>query len=261
MSDGLHVEVRGRGPALVLLHGWAMHAGVFEPLTVQLAATHTLHLVDLPGHGRSRDAGGLEGLDAVVGRLLERLPPAPWLGWSLGGLIALSAALRAPRQVTGVVALCASPRFVRAADWPHAVETEVFARFASGLAADYRGTVDRFLALEAHGSERMREELRRLRQQVFSRGEPAPEVLGQGLALLAQTDLRGALPQLAVPSLWIGGRRDRLVPWQAMQAAARACPRGRFLRLDGAGHAPFLSHAEELAQALAAWPEGDAVRP
>ena len=50
-------EVHGQGPALVLLHGWAMHSGIFAPLVDRLAPHFTLHCVDLPGHGRSAGAG------------------------------------------------------------------------------------------------------------------------------------------------------------------------------------------------------------
>ncbi|HWS25836.1 MAG TPA: alpha/beta fold hydrolase, partial [Xanthomonadales bacterium] len=64
------------------------------------------------------------------------------------------------------------------------------------------------------------------------------------------SDLRSELPRLAVPSLWIAGQRDRLVPWQAMQAAAQAAPGGRFQRIDRAGHAPFLSYPETVAAAI-----------
>jgi pimeloyl-[acyl-carrier protein] methyl ester esterase len=35
-----------------------------------------------------------------------------------------------------------------------------------------------------------------------------------------------------------------------MAAAARAAPRARFLRIEHAGHAPFLGHADEVAAAL-----------
>ena len=51
----LHVEITGKGPPLVLLHGWAMHGGIFAPLTEALRERRTLHVVDLPGHGHSRD--------------------------------------------------------------------------------------------------------------------------------------------------------------------------------------------------------------
>jgi pimeloyl-[acyl-carrier protein] methyl ester esterase len=82
---------------------------------------------------------------------------------------------------------------------------------------------------------------------VFERGEPAPPVLVDGLALLADSDLRPLLPGLPVPSLWLAGRRDRLVDWRAMEAAAALAPRARFHRIDGGGHAPFLGHAEDVA--------------
>ena len=258
MSDSLYIEVRGDGPALVMLHGWAMHGGIFAGLADRLATQHTLYLVDLPGHGHSPAREGALDIDALLDQLGERLPPAAWLGWSLGGLIAMRAALRPASRVNALIALCASPRFVRASDWPHAVEREVFAQFEAGLRADHAGTIDRFLALEAHGSDHMREELRTLRANVFARGEPAPHALSDGLHLLESEDLRDRLPALAVPSLWIAGRRDRLVPWQGMQAAAALSPAGRYLRIDGGGHAPFLSHADEVALAVRGFLAGHA---
>src|SRR5690606_40995017 len=101
----------------------------------------------------------------------------------------------------------------------------------------------RFLALEVHGSENMREELRLLRAMAFAHGEPEATVLADGLALLARGDLRPALPGLSVPSLWIAGRRDRVVHPDAMRAAAEAAPGPRVLEAQRPGHAPFLPHA------------------
>ncbi len=252
----MHIETEGHGPPLVLIHGWAMHGGIFCPLSERLRDRFTLHRVDLPGHGHSVDHPGPFTLDACAAELFERLPVAPWLGWSLGGLLAQRAAALRPERISALVALCASPCFVRSDDWPHAVEAEVFHAFGRDLARDYRMTIDRFLALEAHGSDHMKDELRELRAHVFERGEPAPHVLGDGLRLLEDGDLRAALPELQMPSLWIAGRRDRLVPWQALQAAATAAPAGRFLRIDGGGHAPFLSHADEVADAISGFVVG-----
>src|SRR5690606_36526521 len=76
----LHVEIAGSGPPLVLLHGWAMHGGIFAPLVEALRAHRTLHVVDLPGHGHSRDSGVPLALDACGQALLEALPVAPWCG-------------------------------------------------------------------------------------------------------------------------------------------------------------------------------------
>ena len=246
----MQIRVRGSGPPLVMLHGWAMHAGIFAPLIERLEPDFELHLVDLPGHGASAHSALPLTLAAVAAEVAARTPRATWLGWSLGGLVALQAAAALPGAVRGLVMLCASPRFMRAADWPQGMDPAVFTGFAEELARDYRATIDRFLMLEAQGSDRVREDLRQLREQVFAGGEPSPAHLRQGLALLQDSDLRGALATLPIPSLWLAGRRDRLVSPTAMQAAASLAPGGQFLRIEHGGHAPFLSHGDEVAAAL-----------
>jgi len=92
----LHVDTTGHGPPLVLLHGWAMHSGVFSALAERLREAHTLYLVDLPGHGYSRASRLPLAPEPVTRALLDTLPPAIWLGWSLGGLFALHAAALSP---------------------------------------------------------------------------------------------------------------------------------------------------------------------
>ncbi len=253
MSAQLHVEVVGEGPPLVLLHGWAMHGGVFAPLVERLRDRRTLHVVDLPGHGLSRDCGVPLALEPCVAAIAARVPVAPWCGWSLGGLFALHAAATRPRQVPALAMLCASPRFVRGEDWTHGVQAEIFRDFAAGLRDDYRGTLDLFVALEAFGSEHAKEEMRALRSALFARGEPTAAVLADGLELLEATDRRDALPGLQVPSLWLAGRRDRLVDPRAMAAAAALAPGAELHVVEQAGHAPFLTHADAVAARLAAF--------
>jgi len=255
-------EVRGQGPALVLLHGWAMHAGIFEPLVQRLQQDFELHLVDLPGHGRSHDAGLPLALASAADAVAAVVPPrALWLGWSLGGLVALQAAAISAARMRGLVMMAASPRFVRADDWPQGMDGSIFHTFADELGRDYRGTLDRFLMLEAQGSDHVREELRLLRAQVFSHGEPTPQVLRDGLGLLEHSDLRRHLAGLSMPSLWIAGRRDRLVSPVAMQAAAAlvteaaGAKQAHFHQVASGGHAPFLTHADEVADAIRSFAE------
>jgi pimeloyl-[acyl-carrier protein] methyl ester esterase len=250
MTTQLHVDVIGHGPPLVLLHGWAMHGGVFAPLVARLRDRFTLHVVDLPGHGLSRDVDVPLALDACVGAIAALVPRAPWCGWSLGGLVALQAAAMSPQQVPALAMLCASPCFVRADHWTFGVSAEIFRDFADGLRSDYRATLDRFVALEAFGSEHAKDEIRALRDALFARGEPAAQALADGLVLLETSDLRDRLPTLRVPSLWLAGRRDRLVDPRAMRDAAALAPGARFAVIEHAGHAPFLTHADDVAMQL-----------
>lgn len=249
MSD-LYIEQRGQGPRhIVLLHGWAMHGGVFTPLVDKLAKRATVHVVDLPGHGRSRDCTMSLEPSVCAKAIAEATPPAIWLGWSLGGLMALTGALEQPSKVQALAMVCSSPCFVRKPDWKYGMSPEVFATFGRELGQTYRLTLERFLALEAMGSSHARDDMRQLHEGVFARGEPAPRVLKEGLDILERVDLRVRLAELHCPGTWIAGARDRLIPWRAMQwAAARSG--AAFTCVEHAGHAPFIGFADAVMNAL-----------
>ena len=158
---------------------------------------------------------------------------------------------RASAQAATAAAAASSATAATSADGRYGMSPEVFAGFAQGLRKDYHGTLERFIALEAFGSDDARGELRALRDEVFARGEPPASALAQGLDLLRTVDQRPLLPGLEVPSLWIAGRRDRVVDPRAMRAAAEGTPAARFVQVEHGGHAPFLTHADEVAEAIA----------
>ncbi|QAU24490.1 pimeloyl-[acyl-carrier protein] methyl ester esterase [Dyella sp. M7H15-1] len=252
----LHIEVHGSGPMpLVMIHGWAMHGGIFAPLVEALRERCTIYLVDLPGHGYSRHCGLPLDPSPCARAIADATPPAVWMGWSLGGLVALNAALELPQHVRALAMLCATPRFVVAEDWPHGRDASLVQQLAADLETDYHATIERFLALEVMGSPDPLGDLRKLRAEVFSRGEPDLRILQEGIRILDQTDLRASLPQLkAKPSWWSAGRLDRLVHPAAMQTSADACG-GECHVIARAGHAPFLSHPDAVAQILLPWLE------
>ncbi|HMB57702.1 MAG TPA: pimeloyl-ACP methyl ester esterase BioH [Arenimonas sp.] len=249
----MYIETVGTGPALVMIHGWAMHGGVFAPLVERLRERYTLHIVDMPGHGRSRDSLLPLELARMATQIASETPPALWLGWSLGGLVALQGAQQLPDSLRGLIMLASTPRFVRGDGWDGGMDPALFAGFAEHLERDYRTTLDRFLMLEAQGSDHVRDELRQLREIVYAFGEPPQQVLREGLARLQDSDLRAGLPVLSVPSLWIAGRRDRLVSPASMKAAVALTPQSQFVQIEHGGHAPFLSHADEVADAIEAF--------
>jgi pimeloyl-[acyl-carrier protein] methyl ester esterase len=246
----LHVERIGQGRPLVLLHGWGLHGGVFAGLAARLADRYALHVIDLPGHGRSpwKGAGSLTDWAA---RVAAAVPAgADWLGWSLGGMVALAAVAAArPRRLALVAS---NPRFVADGDW-RGVETPVLEGFAADLVHDHRATLGRFLALQARGSTRAREEIRHLRGVAYGADGadgPHPAALAAGLTALRDADLRPALAAVDVPTLILGGARDTLAPAAALAKAATQLPQGRLHLIEGAGHAPFLSHPDAFDAAL-----------
>jgi pimeloyl-[acyl-carrier protein] methyl ester esterase len=248
----LHIESSGSGPDLVLLHGWAMHGGVFEPICASLGTHYRLHRVDLPGHGRSPADGPFE-LAPIADQLARRFPSAHWLGWSLGGLLACQLALDHPAAARSLTMVGASPRFTVTDDWSCAVAPIVFEQFAQALASDVGRTLERFLALETLGAEHAQDERHWLRLLLHSVPQPGARVLTEGLAILHDVDLRPRLSQLTCPNLWIGGRRDRLVPPEGLQRAAALAPDGQSQIIDSAAHAPFIGRPEVFAEAVLAF--------
>jgi len=246
----LYIDRQGSGPIpLVLLHGWAMHGGVFESLVTALRERCTLYVVDLPGHGYSRDSVLPLEPHACAAAIADATPPAVWVGWSLGGLIAQQAALDLPQSVLALGVIGSTPKFSRGADWPYGSEPALVRQLATDLETDYHATIERFLALEAMGSKDPRGELRHLRSLVFERGEPDLRILQEGIRILDVTDLREDIATLSQPSAWIGGRLDRLASSVAMQWSAERAG-GRFTQIEHAGHAPFFGHADAVVAAL-----------
>jgi pimeloyl-[acyl-carrier protein] methyl ester esterase len=247
----LHIETHGHGSIpVVILHGWAMHGGMMEPLVTALADRCTMHVVDLPGHGYSRDSTLPLEPSGCAQAIAERTPPAVWIGWSLGGLIALTAALEHPQHARGLAVLCGTPKFARDESWPYGADPKLVRQLATDLETDYHATLERFMALEAMGSADPRAELRHLRELVFTRGAPDMRVLQEGIRILENTDRRADLPSLAIPSMWIAGHRDRLVPPPAMSWSAEQSS-GTYHEIAHAGHAPFFGYADVVADTLA----------
>ena len=250
----LHVESAGEGPPLVLLHGWAMHGGLFSPIVPALAKQHRVHAVDLPGHGRSERLHPFT-LERVVDALEHRFAHAQAvsvLGWSLGGAVAMAWARRAPTRVARLLLVCTTPKFVAAPDWPCAMTDETLARFADELRVAFRPTLLRFLTLQVQGSEAGRAALATLRHRIFSNGVLDATAIADSLAALRAIDLRDEVSLIEQPVFVVTGARDTLVPAAAGAWLARALPGGRLQELDRAAHAPFLSHPDAfLGPALA----------
>lgn len=252
----LYVETAGTGPDVVLLHGWGTPGRIFAPLARELARTQRVHIVDLPGYGRSPVCVPYT-LERIAEILVRCLPPRCRVcGWSLGGLAALAWARRAPQQVVALGLIATTPCFTRRPDWPHAVAAEMLDGFAQSLAADAEGTLRRFYALQALGDENALRVARRLRENLQREPAAEPAALAAGLTILRGTDLRGELARIFRPALVIHGGRDRLVPPAAAERLSRALPAARLAVMREAAHAPHLSRAREVGALLADFFDG-----
>lgn len=272
----LHVEKYGSGVPLLLIHGWGMHGGMWGGVVEKLAEKFCVHVVDLPGHGNSKQtikpfglslskpegtddlrfdgltANGSEiHLDQIVSEFaMQFSEPLTVCGWSLAGQIAIRWAQREPQKIQRLVLVSSTPCFVKRDDWQCAMAAETLAGFAAVLTENYAQTLRRFLALQVRGSDNERELLASLRSALFNRGEPDLCALQAGLEILRDCDLRLGLPTITQPTLVIAGERDTLTPPKASQYMAAQLGNAKLAMIKGAAHAPFLSHPEIFVKQL-----------
>ncbi|HET7650746.1 MAG TPA: pimeloyl-ACP methyl ester esterase BioH [Gammaproteobacteria bacterium] len=247
----LWAETNGSGPDLVLVHGWGVNSGVWDSVLPLLTRRYRVTCVDLPGHGGSAATAMPASLDALAGQVAEIVPrSALWLGWSLGGLVCLRIATLVPERVVALMLSNTTPKFTRAADWPHAMPVTQLDAFATELAQDFAGTVKRFLSLQVLGDERARETLRALRDSVLSRGQPDVASLATGLGILRDSDLREQLHDIAIPTLVMTSPYDRLTPQAAGEYMANRIENAKPVSFPRTAHAPFISHPAGFLQAV-----------
>ncbi|MDH5547348.1 MAG: pimeloyl-ACP methyl ester esterase BioH [Gammaproteobacteria bacterium] len=243
------VEMTGTGDPLVLVHGWGLNASVWQPLVQRLADHFELHMLDLPGHGRSPLEGNDFSLASLAEAVLPHLPQrAHWLGWSMGGLLAQYVAVEHAQRLDKLVLVATNAQYVRDDHWPTAMQAEVLGQFAQGLAKDYKATLKRFLAIQALGSDDARQISRELGRHMEAHGYPDLHALEGGLALLNNTRLVDQLPMITQACLILAGRLDTLAPPSAALEMAERMPHASAYIFEHGAHAPFISHPDEFCQ-------------
>jgi len=239
-------------PSLVLLHGWGHHSGVWQPLVAQLQGRFQVHCIDLPGYGDAELSDGAEQqawqLEVLFNAFNElSIGPAIWCGWSLGGMLATQYAAAYPQQVRGLVTIASNALFVEQSDWPCAMPAIDYEQFSTSLKADAKTTLSRFLALVSQGSPNVRADLRQLKKCATGTSDGT---LQASLNLLHVMDTREAIASLTVPHRHIFGDLDALVPVSASEAVAQFNDCAEIKIIAAAGHAPFLSHSEQVIDVL-----------
>jgi pimeloyl-[acyl-carrier protein] methyl ester esterase len=238
MSNRLNCRLAGSsGPRVALLHGWGWDSRLLTPLMQALGECCEVVQPDLPGYG-CNVARGCETFDDCVEQLMDAVPDAEVIvGWSLGGLLAMSWAARKP--VRKLVLISASPRFMQAADWLHGMTPERFDAFADSVDGQPMRTRTRFAALAALGDMDARGARLAMSALVEQAPLPAPVALIRGLDWLRDQDLRAIAGDMACDVLCIHGDQDRVVDIAASQWMAQASG-GRCLKVPGAAHLPWL---------------------
>lgn len=237
LAGAVHASANADARTVVLIHGAGHDHRVWNEVAAALAGAGLRTIApDLPGHGGS-DGPALDDIDALADwllALLERLEPQPvcLAGHSMGSLIALAAAARAPVRcsqlvlVGSVAPMPVAPVLLDAARNDPASAHAMINKWSFGPA-------------ETLGEER----LARLAARNLQRLQQAPAAaLAADLAACnAWTGGLDAAATVRCPTLLVCGERDRMTPPDAAKplfdALQAQCGAARMMLLPGAGHA------------------------
>ena len=249
----VYVETLGEGPDLVLLHGWAMHSGIWERVSSQLAQHFRLHLVDLPGHGASPTPWihGPDALKNMTEMIVGSLPEHSIIcGWSLGGQIAMKLSLDMPERINKLILISTTPSFIQHEDWVWAMEKATLEAFIGNLNQDCASTLNRFFTLQIKGDINTVSLLRKLRKYIYKEGMPDQDGLQTGMKALLTTDLRRSIKNINHPVILLHGKNDAIVPPDAARWLHDNLQDSKLIILPDCGHIPFLSHTYQFLSSI-----------
>jgi pimeloyl-ACP methyl ester carboxylesterase len=233
----LRYRQAGTGPAVLLLHGAGGSSALWIGTLRRFARSHTLYAPDLPGHGRSEgsttsfedllQATGEFAAAACVGRAIL-------VGHSLGGLLALAAAVRWPDQIAGLVLVSTAGKL------------HVSSRFLARIENDWPA-FPTYMAELAHSPDTPGS----IRRRSVAIGLSSIQVQTQAdFSACNEYDATPHLGSIRVPSLVISGADDLLLP-TAHSAALAAGIGAPHVVLDRCGHFPMHERPDRFFAALA----------
>jgi 2-succinyl-6-hydroxy-2,4-cyclohexadiene-1-carboxylate synthase len=253
-ESALWTEVRGSGTRIVFLHGFTQAGRSWNPVlrafdthnATESDANHVeVLLPDLPGHGRSADTA--LDLNTTADLLASALGPAIYVGYSMGGRVALHVALHYPEAVRGVLLFGATP----------GLETETERqerREADELLAQHLEATDVPTFLQRWLSSPLFATLPTDPEDLALRGRNTAAGLASSLRLSgtgSQSSLWDSLNTIRVPMIVAAGDRDTKFTAIAQAMTKRIGPNASFEPVTNAGHACHLEQPGQAATLLA----------
>ncbi|MFM9110564.1 MAG: alpha/beta fold hydrolase [Prochlorococcaceae cyanobacterium] len=229
-------------PLLVGVHGWLLSGRLWQPLARQLEGRWSLWGPDLPGFGHCPRPRRLAPNLASYGRWLaaacrERAGgrPVELIGHSLGGSIALHAAAALGQQLQGLVQIAAGGGVY---------QPRPFARVRRGGALFLHLRPGWLAGVQAAAA---------IRSPLLAERRAAQGLLANSTGRGAVRQLPRLTAELAVPSLWIAGSRDRVMEPRYVRHLAAYSALHQLELLEGAGHLPMWEAPERLAAVIEGW--------
>ena len=246
----LHTETLGVGPRIVLVHGFTQTGRSWATVATGLARDHEVVLVDAPGHGGSAAvrADLLEGAELLG----QAGAVGTYVGYSMGGRLALHLALSRPQLVSCLVLIGATAGVED--DAARAARRDTDAALATALE---REGLDAFL--QQWLAQPLFASLPSRAAGLDDRRRNTVDGLAWSLRSCgtgAQQPLWDRLGSLAMPVLVMAGEHDERFTAIGRRMVQAMGDNATFVPVPGTGHAAHLEQPEVFVELLRAWLAG-----
>jgi pimeloyl-[acyl-carrier protein] methyl ester esterase len=256
MADLINYHIKGSGKPLMLIHGWAMHAGVWQGFSDQLAEHCMVIEVDLRGHGASRAMGGphtFEQYARDVAAVLKHLNlrDAALLGWSMGVSIILKMFAQGYKSTGALVLVSGNPSLIQRDNYEYGLAPVIVKRLLRQMQRDYTNGLRTFLNLlcttEEHKAFTAEPAYRAAMDNTLC---PDSKAALSTLACLQAEDLRAAVTHITAPTLIVHGECDEICLNGGGRYLYDTIPNAQMLMLPDTGHIPFITRREHVMEAV-----------
>jgi 2-succinyl-6-hydroxy-2,4-cyclohexadiene-1-carboxylate synthase len=254
-DHSLAVRVTGSGRRVVLVHGFTQSKSSWSAIADQLGKLYEVVAIDLPDHGESGEihASSLEDAADLVARAGG---PASYVGYSLGGRVCLTLALRHPQLIESLVLVGATPGIVADADRAArvAADNALADRLDPPDAPGSGLTLDDFLTEWLAGP--LFAHLTSDQADLTSRRSNTTAGLARSLRTTGtgtQLPSHDRLHQLSMPVLLVAGANDARFSAIAREMKAAIGANASTAVIDGAGHAAPFEQPGEFAAVVASF--------
>lgn len=269
--DGMniHYAVAGDGPPIVFLHGLGASSVTWEENIGPLSERFSVYTPDIPGHGDSVKLGvdynTRAGVSFVLGFLDQvGAQSAALCGSSMGGLIALLAALKHPDRVSQLVLINSAGLGREIAGYLRVMSLPFLGELLEGpTRRSARAMMKLVFGPRREYPEALFQELVRTRSLPGGR-DAVLKSLREGVNIYGMKRryrLLHRLRDLRMPLMIVWGALDPVFPSRLAHAAAEAAPGARLLFFPDAGHWPHMEKAERFNTEITAFLLDETVPP
>ncbi|MDP2939195.1 MAG: alpha/beta hydrolase [Candidatus Omnitrophota bacterium] len=248
-----HYKLKGKGKALLFIHGWGADLGVWQQQLDFFSKHYKTVAVDLPGHGMSGWRKiALEGLSKDINFILNKIgiDRLTIIAASLGGLIALKFASMFPERLERLILVDTAARFPCENEKEGITKAEI-KKLSNLLDKDFTRALLYFARSIFTNEERRMYDYKKgwdiLTRRIIL---PQKRALKEYLRILEVEDLSAILPQIKVNTLIINGEKDYICSPQKAKMLRNALPAAQLKIVKNCGHLPFLSQPKIFNQIL-----------